>query len=135
MKTLVTGGAGFIGSHLVERLINDKHWVTVLDNFQTGRRENLEHISSKRLKIIPVDIAAPEVNLGQYFKSVDWVFHLAALADIVPSIVNPEIYHHVNVDGTVNVLIAAHSARVKKIVYAASASCYGIPNKFPTPET
>src|SRR3989344_998120 len=135
MKTLVTGGAGFIGSHLVEQLIKDKHWVTVLDNFQTGRRENLQHISSKRLKIISVDIAAPEVYLDPYLKNIDWVFHLAALADIVPSIVNPGIYHRVNVDGTVNMLLAARSAGVKKFVYAASASCYGIPRKFPTPET
>ncbi|KKS85434.1 MAG: dehydratase-like protein [Candidatus Gottesmanbacteria bacterium GW2011_GWA1_43_11] len=136
MKTLVTGGAGFIGSHLVEQLLKDGHTVVVLDNFSTGRPENLKQLTKfKKLKLVPLDISDYRINLNQYLMKVDWVFHLAALADIVPSIVNPKIYHRVNVDGTVNMLIAAHSAGVKKFVYAASASCYGIPKKFPTPET
>ncbi len=135
MKALITGGAGFIGSHLVERLIKDGHQVVVLDNFITGRKENLTHIKNSNLSIIAADISIPNRAFRDYFKSVTWVFHLAALADIVPSIVNPHLYHKVNVNGTVNVLETARSAGVKKLIYAASSSCYGIPNKFPTPES
>lgn len=136
MRALVTGGAGFIGSHLVERLLYDGHTVTILDNFSTGRPENLKHLSkSTKLKLVQIDVSDYQIRLISYFKKIDWVFHLAALADIVPSIVNPKMYHRVNVDGTVNVLTATQKAGVKKFVYAASASCYGIPQKFPTPET
>lgn len=135
MRTLVTGGAGFIGSHLVENLIEAEHSVIVLDNFSTGRRQNLAHLSEKpNLKIVTADIAQ-EKNLGRYFKKIDWVFHLAALADIVPSVVSPLAYHRANVDGTINVLEAARGAHIKKFIYAASASCYGLPAQFPTPET
>lgn len=132
---LVTGGAGFIGSHLVERLIKDGYKVTVLDNFCTGRRQNLSHIKSSNLKMVEIDISAPKKRLNYYFSDIDWVFHLAARADIVPSIVDPLAYHQSNVDGTVNILIASHQAKVKRFIYAASASCYGIPKQIPTPET
>lgn len=129
IKTIVTGGAGFIGSHLVERLLESGHQVTVLDNFSTGRRENLARLKgNKRLKVVECDITQP-----LKFQA-DWVFHLAALADIVPSIVKPLDYHRVNVDGTVNVLEAARRAGVKRFIYAASSSCYGIPDKYPTDE-
>jgi UDP-glucose 4-epimerase len=137
-KVIVTGGAGFIGSHLVERLLFDGHKVTVIDNFSTGRLENLKHlINNKDLKIVKADISANMANftkLPNFFKGVDWVFHLAALADIVPSINNPLIYHKANVDGTINVLELARKYKVKRFVYAASSSCYGIPSKFPTSE-
>lgn len=135
MYALVTGGAGFIGSHLVELLIDNGHRVTVLDNLSTGRKENLSHIKSKRLRLVWQDVSKPKINIRRYFKDIDWVFHLAALADIVPSIVNPYAYHQTNVDGTVNVLETARFAHVKKFIYAASASCYGIPEVYPTPET
>ncbi len=135
MNVLITGGAGFIGSHLAERLISDGHKVTVLDNFCTGRRQNLSHIKSPNFKIVEIDIAAPYVQLNKYFDQIDWVFHLAARADIVPSIVDPLSYHQSNVDGTVNVLIASQNAKVKRFLYVASASCYGIPKQIPTPET
>ena len=85
MKSLVTGGAGFIGSNLVDELVKRGHHVTVLDNFSTGRRSNLTHHSKKNIKIINVDISN-EKNLDRYFKGIKYVFHLAALADIVPSI-------------------------------------------------
>ena len=135
-KCMVTGGAGFIGSHLVERLLKDGHQVIVLDNFCTGRRQNLDHVKKfKTLKIVDIDIAAPYVQLNKYFDQIDWVFHLAARADIVPSIVDPLSYHQSNVDGTVNVLIASQNAKVKRFLYVASASCYGIPKQIPTPET
>lgn len=132
---IVTGGAGFIGSHLVERLISDGHQVMVLDNFSTGRRANLAHLDDHpALRIIHSDIADLHA-IKAHFDAVDWVFHLAALADIVPSIQKPLAYHRANVDGTVSVLEAARSADVKRFVYTASSSCYGIPDVYPTPET
>lgn len=135
MKTLVTGGAGFIGSHLVERLLNDGHEVVVLDNFSTGRPQNLEHLKGNdKLSLKQIDIADLE-GIKPYFSGVDWVFHIAALADIVPSIQNPVSYHRSNVDGTLAVLEASRAAGVKRLVYAASSSCYGIPDAYPTPES
>lgn len=135
MRALVTGGAGFIGSHLVERLLDNGHEVVVVDNFSTGRPENLAPFKgNQRLKFHRQDIADGS-DMGAFFDGVDWVFHLAALADIVPSIQKPIEYHRSNVDGTVNVLQAALAAKVKRFVYAASSSCYGIPDAFPTPET
>lgn len=134
VKCLVTGGAGFIGSHLVERLLAEGVEVVVLDNFSTGRPQNLQAFAANpRLTVHEVDIASGD--LPPYFEGVDWVFHLAALADIVPSIQMPVPYHQANVDGTVAVLEAAKAAKVKRFVYAASSSCYGIPDVYPTPET
>jgi UDP-glucose 4-epimerase len=134
LKTLVTGGAGFIGSHLVERLLQEGHHVLVLDNLSTGRLENLAHIKNDRLTVKIVDIA-DTAKIQPHFDGIDWVFHLAALADIVPSIQQPLNYHHANVDGTVSVLEAARAAGVKRFLYTASSSCYGIPDQYPTPET
>ena len=134
-NVLVTGGAGFIGSHLVERLLNDGCGVTVLDNFSTGRPENLEHLRGH------IDISVHEVDVADFeaiqpfFAGVDWVFHLAALADIVPSIQQPLAYHRANVDGTIAVLESARNAGARRFVYAASSSCYGVPDVYPTPET
>lgn len=134
-RCLVTGGAGFIGSHLVERLLAEDHTVRVLDNFSTGRMENLDKVKDNaRLSFHHVDVSSYS-EIKQFFEGVDWVFHLAALADIVPSVHYPLQYHHVNVDGTIATLEAARSARVKRFVYAASSSCYGITDEFPTPET
>ncbi len=134
-RVLVTGGAGFIGSHLVKRLLEDGHRVIVLDNFSTGRMENLDHIkNNSRFAVQRADVSNYE-EIQPFFKEVDWVFHLAALADIVPSIQHPLQYHKTNVDGTIAVLEAARSASVKRFIYAASSSCYGIPDEFPTPET
>lgn len=132
---VVTGGAGFIGSHLVERLLADGSRVTVIDNFSTGRPENLEHLKSNAdLRLVQADIC-DNAKISPLFKSADWVFHLAALADIVPSIERPTDYFNANVVGTQSVLEAARAAGVKRFVYAASSSCYGIPDKYPTPET
>ena len=132
---LVTGGAGFIGSHLVERLLDDGHRVTIIDNFANGRPDNLDRVKDRPgLALHVLDVADFEA-IRPLFRSVDWVFHLAALADIVPSIQRPFAYHRANVDGTISVLEAARAAKVKRLVYAASSSCYGIPDITPTPET
>lgn len=134
-QIIVTGGAGFIGSHLVERLIQEEYFVTILDNFSTGRRQNLDHLGNpKNLRIYEVDITNLE-SILPLFKKVEWVFHLAALADIVPSIDRPLDYYHANVTGTVSVLEASRQAGVKRFVYAASSSCYGIAKHYPTAET
>ena len=114
MKTIVTGGCGFIGSHLVERLIHDGHSVVVIDNLSTGRFENLEAIKNhSELRFIKADISKSE-EISNFFRDVDWVFHLAGVADIVPSIENPELYFNVNVSGTMNVLQCAKNANIKK---------------------
>jgi UDP-glucose 4-epimerase len=135
MRSLVTGGAGFIGSHLVERLLGLGAHVTVIDNYSTGRPANLAHIASNpNLHIHQGDITDRDA-IGPLFKGADWVFHLAALADIVPSIQMPAHYHRSNVDGTFAVLEASRAAGVKRLLYAASSSCYGIPDQYPTPET
>lgn len=135
MRCLVTGGAGFIGSHLVERLLSDGHSVTVVDNLSTGRTANLAHLQDNpALTLHVADIAEPGA-LEVPMAGAEWVFHLAALADIVPSIQQPTAYHRANVDGTVAVLEAARAAGVKRLVYTASSSCYGVPDLYPTPET
>ncbi len=134
-QVIITGGLGFIGSHLVERLLADGHTVVVLDNFSTGRMENLDQVKDNpRLSIHRLDVSSYS-EIKPFFESVDWVFHLAALADIVPSIQQPLIYHKANVDGTSAVLEAARTAGVRRFIYAASSSCYGLPDEFPTPET
>jgi UDP-glucose 4-epimerase len=134
MRTLVTGGAGFIGSHLVDRLLADGHTVTVIDNCSTGRWENLDHIGdSDHLKKVEVDINDYN-TIRPEFDGIDWVFHMAALADIVPSIEHPEAYFRSNVDGTFSVLQAAKDAGVRRFLYTASSSCYGIPDNYPTSE-
>src|SRR3989338_2896907 len=135
-NVLVTGGAGFIGSHVVDRLLADGHRVTVIDNCSTGREANLAHQKNNtRLRFIKADITSFDV-ISPYFKNQEIVFHLAALADIVPSIVSPRNYYAANVMGTMNVVEASRLAQVKKFVYTASSSCYGIPHEDgPTKET
>ncbi len=134
-STIVTGGAGFIGSHLVQHLLGDGHRVTVLDNLSTGRLANLAHLKDHPgLTVRRVDVAEHD-GIAPHFSGVDWVFHLAALADIVPSIQDPLVYYRANATGTASVLEAARLAGVKRFVYAASSSCYGIPAVFPTAET
>ena len=135
MKCLITGGAGFVGSHIVDQLLEDGHDVIVLDNFASGRKENLQaNFGNPAFVLYEVDIA--DFNaIKPYFRDVDWVFHIAALADVVPSIENSRKYHHSNVNGTISVLEASREAGVKRLVYMASSSCYGLPEIFPTPET
>jgi UDP-glucose 4-epimerase len=132
---LVTGGAGFIGSHLVDRLVADGRQVRVLDSFMVGRRTNLkQHVGNPRVEVIEADVADKAAVDGACL-GAERVFHLAARADIVPSIQEPEAYFRANVDGTFSVLEAARRHGVKRLVYVASSSCYGIPSAYPTPET
>ena len=135
MRSLVTGGAGFIGSHLVDRLLAEGHEVVVLDNFSTGHWGNLKHLEGNaHLHFEEIDVCRHEKILP-CFEGIDWVFHLAALADIVPSIQRPLNYLRAGVDATVSVLEASRAAGVYKFLYAASSSCYGIPDSYPTAET
>ena len=132
---LVTGGAGFIGSHLVDRLIADGRRVRVLDNLAIGRRANLiQHDGKANLTFLEGDVADPAA-VASALNDVERIFHLAARADIVPSIQQPEAYFRSNVDGTFVMLEAARRHAVKRFIYVASSSCYGIPEQYPTPET
>jgi len=110
MKAVVTGGAGFIGSHMVDLLVKENFEVTVIDNLANGRLDNLEHHKGK-IKFAQVDIGDYNTNLDELFEDVEYVFHYAALADIVPSINEPLKYHQANVDGTINVLQAAKKSK------------------------
>jgi UDP-glucose 4-epimerase len=135
MKTIVTGGAGFIGSHLSELLIANGHEVLVVDNLTSGRLENVKAVANHpRFKFANADIRDPSA-LQPLFDGADWVFHLAGLADIVPSIEMPSQYYSTNVSGTFNVLECARRSGVKRFLYAASSSSYGIPDQYPTPES
>ena len=131
-RALVTGGCGFIGSHLVEKLIKLNYEVIIIDNLSTGRLENINNFKNK-CKFYKVDITNIK-QIDKHFKNVDVVFHCAALADIVPSIQNPENYYNSNVTGSLNVISSCIKHKVKKIIYTASSSCYGISKKIPTKE-
>ena len=132
MKVIILGGAGFICSHLADKLLENKYKVKIIDNLSTGRIENIKHIK-KKIKFIKADIS----KKGEWqneFKNVDYVFHLAALADIVPSIDDPQKYYESNVTGTLNVLQSCKRYKIKKLLYSASSSCYGIPKRYPSKE-
>jgi UDP-glucose 4-epimerase len=131
-KYIITGGAGFIGSHLVEALLKKRKNIVVLDNLSTGRIENLKKFK-KKIKFIKCDISKRGKWVNE-FKGKCYIFHLAALADIVPSIQNPTKYFDSNVTGTLNVLEASRKANIIKFIYSASSSCYGIPKNYPTKE-
>ena len=135
MKIVVTGGSGFIGSHLADFLIDSDYEVVVVDNLSIGRLENISHLlAHSKFTFLQADITDFDA-IEIVFKDADWVFHLAALADIVPSIESPNEYFRTNVNGTFNVLEACRKYHVKKIIYSASSSCYGIPDEYPTKET
>jgi UDP-glucose 4-epimerase len=134
MKAVVTGGAGFIGSHMVDLLVEKGLKVVVIDNLANGRLDNIAHHKEK-IEFIRADISDKSFDMSSLFTDVHYVFHFAALADIVPSIKQPNRYHQANVEGTLRVLEASqHAKNLKKFIYAASSSCYGIPDTFPTPE-
>lgn len=123
---LVTGGAGFIGSHIVDLLLEKGFEVRVLDNLSGGRLKNLEqHKSNQLLYFYNYDITEIETN-HPIFHDVKWLFHLAGIGDIVPSIEKPLDYFNANSYGTARIAEAAKAAGVEKVVYAASSSCYGL---------
>lgn len=135
MVDLVTGGAGFIGSHLVDALVASGRRVIVVDNLSVGNLSNLaRHSGGTNVEFVQADVADAE-RMNAVMKPVQRVFHLAALADIVPSVQSPHAYMRANVDGTFTVLEAARAAGARRFVYAASSSCYGLAATYPTPET
>jgi UDP-glucose 4-epimerase len=133
-RAVVTGGAGFIGSHMVDLLVDRGYSVVVIDNLVTGRAENLaQHRREPRVDFQQIDMCtlAPDSLL---FRGVDHVFHFGGIGDIVPSIERPLEYMRANVNGTLAVLEASRHAGVRKLVYAASSSCYGLAEELPTTE-
>lgn len=120
---VVTGGGGFIGSHIVEELLRRRETVKLIDNFSTGKRANVEAFKNKA-DIIETDISEGK-NLVDIFKGADYVIHQAAIPSVPKSILDPVTSHRSNVNGTLNVLIAARDAGVKRVVYASSSSLYG----------
>ena len=132
MKYVVTGGAGFIGSHLTEKLIKQGDVVTVLDNLNTGKIENLKSVS-KKINFVQNDIRDFEV-LRSLMENVDGVFHQAAMASVQDSFRIPEKFHDVNVNGTENIFKIAKEFGIK-VVYASSSSVYGDTSILPTTES
>jgi UDP-glucose 4-epimerase len=131
---IVTGGAGFIGSHVVDALLSEGRRVLVIDDLAAGRRSNLaQHSADQRFRLVEASVSDRD-RMKELFEGADRVFHLAALADIVPSVQNPQRYFDANVNGSYAVAEAARQHRVRKLVYAASSSCYGVPDIYPTPE-
>ncbi len=133
IKYIITGGAGFIGSHIAEALVKQNKKIVILDNLSTGRLDNIKPFLNK-IKFINCDISKKGEWIKE-FKGKCYIFHLAALADIVPSMQNPEKYFNSNVKGTLNLLESCRNSKVLKLLYSASSSCYGIPKKYPTKET
>lgn len=129
MKTLVTGGAGFIGSHLVDRLIKEGHKVIVIDNFSTGKKENL----NPEADFYNLDICDFE-KIKPLFQDIDYVFHLAAIPRVPISVEDPVGTSETNILGTVNVLKAATDNKIKRIIFASSSSVYGGQKELPLRE-
>ena len=130
---IVTGGAGFIGSHMVDFLIKKKFKVIVIDNLSGGNIKNIQqHLKKKKFLLLKKNICDNPIDIKN-IKKADYIFHFAGKGDIVPSIQKPFQYFNTNVMGTINVLELARRLKVKKVVYAASSSCYGLA-KTPTSE-
>ena len=124
-KVIVTGGAGFIGSHLTELLLSREYHVIVIDNFSTGKMANIEPLL-KSMKVELIQGSITELPLLQnLFQGVDFVFHQAALSSVPRSVADPLSTNKVNITGTLNVLLAARDNNVKKVIYASSSSVYG----------
>jgi len=142
MRFLVTGGAGFIGSNIVETLLKEGHFVRVLDNFHTGKRENLTFVKDlvpkgpgpELFELIEGDIR-DKSTCDKACEGIDYVSHQAALRSVPGSIKDPDSYNDVNIQGTLNMLQAALKNKVKRFVFASSSSIYGDTDKFPQKET
>jgi UDP-glucose 4-epimerase len=135
MKCIVTGAAGFIASHLCDLLLAQGHEVLGIDDFSTGRESNLLSArTSPRFSLLFRSVA--ELKATDFAdRKIDWIFHLAGRADLIPSIQNPEDYFRVNVEGTFRMLELARAVGARQFLYAASSTCYGIADVVPTPET
>ena len=120
---VVTGGGGFIGSHIVEELLLRNETVRVIDNFSTGKRENIGPFAD-RTEIIEADLAEAQ-NLARFLKGADYVIHQAAIPSVPKSMIDPVRSHQANVNGTLSLLVACREAGVKRVVYASSSSVYG----------
>lgn len=129
MRILITGGAGFIGSHLVDRLIKENHKVVVIDNLTTGRKENV----NSRANFHNLDICDFD-KIKPLFKNIDFIFHLAAIPRVPVSVEDPVGTSKVNILGTINVFKAAIEAKVKRVIFASSSSVYGNQEKLPLKE-
>jgi len=133
MKCIVTGAAGFIGSHLTDLLLSNGHTVWGVDDFSSGNDKNIS-LAKKNNNFYLIRKSVNDVSLKDIPSNVDWIFHLAGKADLVPSIQDPENYFKVNVEGTLSMLQLARATNVKKFIYCASSTCYGIPKEYPTKE-
>ena len=135
-RYFVTGGAGFIGSHLVERLVADGHDVTVFDDFSTGKYENIAHLEGSKLAVVEGDVRNAKA-VTKAMKRAHYVLHQAARPSVARSVADPLPTNAVNVDGTLNVLEAArtHKRTVRRVVFASSSSVYGDTPTLPKVET
>jgi len=133
-RAIISGGCGFIGSHLTEFLFKKNYEILVIDNLSSGKIQNINKQIFKRIKFYKKSLKDLSF-LKKIIKDGDTIFHVAALADIVSSVANPGKYFHSNVVGTFNLLEACRGKKIKKFIYTASSSCYGIPKNFPTKET
>jgi UDP-glucose 4-epimerase len=134
MKYFITGGAGFIGSHIVDRVINEGNSVVVFDNFSTGRKLFIEHhLKNPKFKLVEGDLRNT-THLNKSIKGSDFVFHLAAHADVRSGFENHEIDHEQNLEITQNMLEAMYKNNIKKIAFASTSSVYGDAKIHPTPE-
>jgi UDP-glucose 4-epimerase len=133
MRYLITGGAGFIGSHIAEEVVRRGHSVTVLDDLSSGKESNLAHLAGN-IDLVKGSVCDPAV-IAAACRGADYALHLAARTSVPRSVLEPVQTNHVNVDGTLNVLIAARDAKVRRVVFAASSSAYGETAELPKKES
>ncbi|MBI2135311.1 SDR family oxidoreductase [Candidatus Woesearchaeota archaeon] len=132
-KAIVTGGAGFVGSHMAEHLLDKGFSVVSIDDMSNGQYDNVKIFEDNpNYKFHKIDLSKEFDDA--LFDGADYVFHMAALADIVPSVKNPLKYHNANVNSTIRVLEAGRKHNIKKFVFSGSSTSYGIPDKYPTAE-
>ena len=131
-RAVVTGGAGFIGSHMVRYLLKQNVEVLVIDDLSSGKLSNIpKNVKFKQISLHTCDVD----ELTNILKEYEYVFHMAAFIQIIPSIENPLKYNNINVDGTLKLLMACRDAKIKKVIYSASSAAYGDTKKLPTKET
>lgn len=124
-KAVVTGGAGFIGSHLAEELARKSYYIIILDNLSTGKKENIEPLLKRGGAEFIEGSITNLPRLQRLSQGISYVFHLAAISNVPLSVENPQVTHEVNATGTLNILLAARDNVVRKAIYASSAAVYG----------